>query len=274
MPEADPTPPFYLIVTDHGRVVLAVEGPMTNDRPWHAAARYARDHQRRIACSATGPDRDELASEYRSTHNLAGVPPGSIVRPHPLTEQSPIIRQAEPVDAEWISCFLCDRWHATTMAVHGELIDAAGLPAPMAENHQGLATYRWHVDDAELVSLNAVPAGAGLGTALIEALTTKLRAEGCARLWLTMTNANLPALRFYLRRGFRLMQVRLGMEFPCTTNSTCAVSSIQARIGMPHWSRRGAGSCTKTDQIPGPSSRPGSPPACVQPGAALIAAAG
>jgi hypothetical protein len=52
--------------------VFAVEGPMTNDRPWHAAARYARDHQRRIACGPTGPDRDELASEYRCTRNLAG----------------------------------------------------------------------------------------------------------------------------------------------------------------------------------------------------------
>jgi GNAT superfamily N-acetyltransferase len=121
-----------------------------------------------------------------------------------------LIRRACPADAEWIGSFLRERWRATTMAVHGELIDAAELPALMAENRQGLATYRWHGDDAELVSINAVPAGAGIGTALIEALTTKLRAEGCARLWLTMTNSNLPALRFYLRRGFRLMQVRPG----------------------------------------------------------------
>jgi hypothetical protein len=96
------------------------------------------------------------------------------------------------------------------MAVHGELIDAATLPALVAENHRGLATYRLHGSDAELVTINAVPAGAGIGTPLIEALTTNLRAEGCARLWLTMTNANLPALRFYLRRGFRLVQVRPG----------------------------------------------------------------
>ena len=89
-----------------------------------------------------------------------------------------------------------------------ELIDAARLPALIAGNRQGLATYRWHAGDAELVSINALPAGAGIGTALIVALTTRLRAEGCARLWLTMTNANLPALRFYLRRGFRLVQVR------------------------------------------------------------------
>jgi GNAT superfamily N-acetyltransferase len=127
-----------------------------------------------------------------------------------MTEQRPTIRQAEPTDADWISCFLRERWHATTMAVHGKLVDAAALAALIAENGQGLATYRWHGGDAELVSLDAVPAHAGIGTALIEALTTRLRAEGCARLWLTMTNANLPALRFYLRRGFRLMQVRPG----------------------------------------------------------------
>jgi hypothetical protein len=30
--------PFYLIVTDHDRSVYAVEGPMTDDRPWNEAA--------------------------------------------------------------------------------------------------------------------------------------------------------------------------------------------------------------------------------------------
>ena len=63
------------------------------------------------------------------------------------------------------------------MAVHGELIDAAALAALIAGNRQGLATYRWHGEDAELVSINALPPRAGIGTALIEALTTMLRAE-------------------------------------------------------------------------------------------------
>jgi hypothetical protein len=35
-----------------------------------------------------------------------------------VTEQHPIIRQADPADAEWISCFLRERWHATKVAVH------------------------------------------------------------------------------------------------------------------------------------------------------------
>jgi hypothetical protein len=82
MPDSDPTQPFYLIVADHDRGVFSVEGPMTDDRPWEAAARYARDHERRITCGPAGPDRDALAAEYRQANKLAGVPPGSIVRSH------------------------------------------------------------------------------------------------------------------------------------------------------------------------------------------------
>jgi GNAT superfamily N-acetyltransferase len=113
-------------------------------------------------------------------------------------------------DAAWISEFLRQRWHTTIIVVHGDVIDAAALPALIDENRRGLATYRLHGRDAELVTLDAVPAGAGIGTALIEALSTRLRAEGCERLWVTTTNDKLAAPRFYLRRGFRLIQVRPG----------------------------------------------------------------
>jgi hypothetical protein len=49
-PEADPTPPFFLIVADYDRGFFSVEGPMTDDRPWNDAVRHARNHQRRIVC--------------------------------------------------------------------------------------------------------------------------------------------------------------------------------------------------------------------------------
>jgi len=74
---------FYLIVTDHDRGVFAVVGPMTDERPWKEAALYARNQQLRIACGPAGADRDELAAECRRAHQVAGVPPGSIVRPRP-----------------------------------------------------------------------------------------------------------------------------------------------------------------------------------------------
>lgn len=84
------------------------------------------------------------------------------------------------------------------------------LPALIAENPGGLVTCRQFDREAELVTLDAEPIGVGTGTALLEALLTQLRTKHCERRWLTTTNDNVSALRFYLKRGFRLLQVRLG----------------------------------------------------------------
>jgi GNAT superfamily N-acetyltransferase len=131
-------------------------------------------------------------------------------RRHIPSGSGPPTRSAGPEDAAWIADFLRDRWNAPTIVVHEESIDASRLPALIAGNRQGLATFRVLGRDAELVTLDAMPAGTGTGTALIEALVTRLRTEGCEHLWLTTTNDKLSALRFYLRRGFRLIQVRPG----------------------------------------------------------------
>src|SRR3984893_1256866 len=123
---------------------------------------------------------------------------------------APPIRPSVAADTNWIMDFLRERWGASTIVVHGEVIDAARLQALIAEPLRGLATYRRIGGDAELVTLDATPPGRGAGTALIETLTQRLRGEGSPRLLLTMTNGNLSALQFYLRRGFRLIAVRPG----------------------------------------------------------------
>jgi len=81
MSDARPTEPFFLIVVDHDRGFFSVEGPMTDDRPWHSATRSARNNERRVECGPTGPDRDALAADFQQSSRLPGVPPGSIVRP-------------------------------------------------------------------------------------------------------------------------------------------------------------------------------------------------
>lgn len=61
----------------------------------------------------------------------------------------------------------------------------------------------------ELVSLDAVEPGHGQGTLLMNAAEQKLRSRGVGELFLYTTNDNLKALAFYVRRGFRLMNVHL-----------------------------------------------------------------
>jgi ribosomal protein S18 acetylase RimI-like enzyme len=121
-----------------------------------------------------------------------------------------IVHDRSERDAAWITELLQSRWGATIVIAHGEAIDAAQLPALVAGERHGLATYRVQGDEAELVTLDAVTPGQGAGTRLVEALVERLKRQGIHRLWVTTTNDNLQALAFYQRRGFRLQRVRPG----------------------------------------------------------------
>lgn len=50
----------------------------------------------------------------------------------------------------------------------------------------------------------------GAGTALIEEVERIALNAGCRRLWLITTNDNIEGLRFYQRRGFRLVELHAG----------------------------------------------------------------
>ena len=74
----------------------------------------------------------------------------------------------------------------------------------------GAATYRIDGTDAELLSLDALDRGRGIGTALLAEVEYLVAAAGVARLRLITTNDNLDALRFYQRRGYRIAAVYAG----------------------------------------------------------------
>ena len=102
------------------------------------------------------------------------------------------------------------RWGGTKMVVHNEIIDVSMLPAWVMDPQRGLATYRISASGAELLSLDAITPGQGVGSALLDALITALRRDGVPSLRVTTTNDNLAALRFYQRRGFTLQSLRPG----------------------------------------------------------------
>ena len=116
-------------------------------------------------------------------------------------------------DRTWVSWVLEQRWGSAEVVSRGRTHRADALPALVAEvsgERCGLATYLIDGAEAELVSLDALRARRGIGTVLLAATVEAARSAGCRRLRLSTTNDNLDAMRFYQRRGLRIVAVRVG----------------------------------------------------------------
>ena len=120
------------------------------------------------------------------------------------------VRPLTPGDQGWARRLLVERWGSVEMVSRGRRRRADRLPGFVAVCHGrrlGLATY--HVSGAacELVTLDSLESNIGAGTALVLAVLQAAKSAGCQRVWLITTNDNLPALRFYQKRGFTLVAV-------------------------------------------------------------------
>lgn len=113
-------------------------------------------------------------------------------------------------DREWVQAFVAKRWHSSVVVSRGRVHDPARLPGFIARERGepvGLVTYRTEDGECEVVTIDSLREGIGVGSALLEAVREEAASDDCRRLWLITTNDNLPALRFYQKRGFSLVAV-------------------------------------------------------------------
>ncbi len=122
------------------------------------------------------------------------------------------IRDSGPDDHDALAVFLSARG-LRRVARLGELVDPLEHPALIAEDSgrlAGVAGYLRGGERWELLTLHARERHAGVGTALVDELCHRAREAGAARLFVVTSNDNLDALRFYQRRGFRLVALHTG----------------------------------------------------------------
>jgi ribosomal protein S18 acetylase RimI-like enzyme len=132
--------------------------------------------------------------------------------PGPASDAIEIVR-ADAVDPAALVARVQERWGGETVVAHGDVLYPAresGFVALRGGDLLGHAAYRIEGDRCELVAIEAAPERQGIGSRLLAAVAAEARRAGCRQLWLTTTNDNLDAQRFYQRRGFRLAALRPG----------------------------------------------------------------
>jgi ribosomal protein S18 acetylase RimI-like enzyme len=122
------------------------------------------------------------------------------------------LRPLTPSDRDWVACRIAESWGAEIVVAHSKIYRPVELPGFAAESEGkviGLLTF--HIEGAacEIVTLDSWRKGAGIGSALIEAVKQVARQAGCHRLWLVTTNDNTQALRFYQKRGFVISAIHI-----------------------------------------------------------------
>jgi ribosomal protein S18 acetylase RimI-like enzyme len=120
------------------------------------------------------------------------------------------IREYAEQDRAWARDLLKQRWGSSSVVSRGKMHHADRLPGFIAyidDMPQGLVTYRVENRECEIVTLDALVEGRGLGRELLSAVRKIASAKKCNRVWLITTNDNERAQEFYKKSGFELVAV-------------------------------------------------------------------
>ena len=123
------------------------------------------------------------------------------------------IRRLTPDDLPRLRQFWKENWGDEFVVAHGiiyhpDVVD--GFIAFDGAEWMGEITYAISGNDCEIVSLDSLHVGQGIGTKLIQVVVDEARKQDCKRIFVITTNDNLNALGFYQKRGFELVAVHRG----------------------------------------------------------------
>jgi len=129
-----------------------------------------------------------------------------------------IIQPVVDEDREQIVELLRRAWGSNRVIAHGRVYLAdrlQGFKAVFTNDSKnrddkflmGLITYTKDVDVCEIVTLDSLVPGIGIGTALVGRVDAVAKSARCKRLWLITTNDNTNGLKFYQKCGFHIVAV-------------------------------------------------------------------
>ncbi|MFJ6268035.1 GNAT family N-acetyltransferase [Lysinibacillus xylanilyticus] len=107
--------------------------------------------------------------------------------------------------------FFKEHWGTTEMVISSGIYDCSKLDGFAYVDDQnsilGLITYIIRAEECEMISLDSIVEGKGIGSLLVQAVEQHAFEQGCTIITLITTNDNLHALKFYQKRGYLLVEI-------------------------------------------------------------------
>ncbi len=122
--------------------------------------------------------------------------------------------QVQDADREAVAQFIERHWRSRVVMSRGRVFhphEEEGILERRDDEIAGLLTYRIDDEGLEILTLNSVLEGQGIGSSLMLDAIEEARRRKCHRIWLTTTNDNLRVIGFYQRLGFRMVAINLGV---------------------------------------------------------------
>jgi len=115
------------------------------------------------------------------------------------------ITEIKSQDRPFVTAFISENWGSPMIVTRGRIYDSAELSGFVFKSNDeiiGLITYTIENNECIILTLDSKMENKGLGTSLINKVIGYAKEKGCQRIWLTTTNDNTRAIRFYQKRGF------------------------------------------------------------------------
>ncbi|WP_044022274.1 GNAT family N-acetyltransferase [Bacillus sp. SG-1] len=118
------------------------------------------------------------------------------------------IKQIRNISKSKVEVFFITHWGSPEMVISSGIYDCSSLDGFVVQNQKeeiiGMITYVIRGAECEIISLDSLEEGKGVGSSLIRAVEEAVALIGCTSVKLVTTNDNLSALRFYQKRGYHL----------------------------------------------------------------------
>jgi|GEM_PF-1667667 len=120
------------------------------------------------------------------------------------------IKPISDTDRIWLPVWISQRWRTETLVFRGEKNSPAELPGFVAFMHKmpvGVITYRIKDEACQIISLDTVVHGKGIGISLLEKVLELMQEQKTHKIRMLTTNDNVKRMEFLENAGFKKVKV-------------------------------------------------------------------